>query len=66
MFVFYLERHIDLDTERHGPAAKAIIEEMFGNNDAALLELHRSARSAVRERLTFWDGVLALVEERRR
>lgn len=66
MFVFYLERHIDLDSERHGPAAKAIIEELFGNNEPALIELHQAAQNAVRERLVFWDGVLALVEERRK
>lgn len=66
MFVFYLERHIDLDTERHGPAAKAIIDEMYGSNEAALIELHRAAQAAVRERCIFWDGVLALVEERRK
>lgn len=66
MFVFYLERHIDLDTERHGPAAKAIIEELFGVNEQALLELHHAAQNAVRERLLFWDGVLAHVEELRK
>lgn len=63
-FVFYLERHIQLDSERHGPAAKAIIEELFGGDEARLRELHVAALAAVRERRIFWDGVQVRLMER--
>lgn len=63
-FVFYLERHIQLDTERHGPAAKAIIQEMYGKDEEKLIELHLAAQAAVRERRIFWDGVLTRLQER--
>jgi len=66
VFVFYLERHIQLDTDRHGPAAKTIIDELFGGDEAKLKELHIAAQAAVRERHIFWDGVLARIEQSRK
>lgn len=64
VFVFYLERHIQLDTDRHGPAAKAIIKELFGQDETKLKELHVAALAAVRERRIFWDGVLERLQQR--
>ncbi len=64
VFVFYLERHIQLDSERHGPAAKTIIEELFGQDETKLKELHVAALAAVRERRIFWDGVLMRLQQR--
>jgi hypothetical protein len=64
MFVFYLNRHIQLDSERHGPAAEAIIEELYGDDEKKLTELHRAAQSAVHQRRIFWDGVETAIHAR--
>jgi hypothetical protein len=64
VFVFYLERHIELDSERHGPLAEGIINEL-ARDEASQLVLLTSALAAVRERHLLWDGVLARLRERR-
>jgi len=63
---FISERHIQLDTDRHGPAAHTIIEELFRQDEQKLMELHVAAQAAVRERCIFWDGVMAHIEECRK
>jgi hypothetical protein len=64
VFVFYLERHIQLDSERHGPLAEAIITELV-QDDESKLALLKSAVAAVRERRAFWDGMLEHLKARR-
>ncbi len=64
VFVFYLERHIELDSERHGPLAEGIIAELV-RDEASQLELLNAALAAVRERHRLWDGVLERLELRR-
>ncbi|MGC1585168.1 MAG: DUF3050 domain-containing protein, partial [Rhodomicrobium sp.] len=63
VFVFYLERHIELDSERHGPLAEGIIAELV-TDEASQLELLNAALNAVRERRRLWDGVLERLERR--
>lgn len=57
MFVFYLERHIELDTESHGPAAENIIQEIVGDDEVMMEELLTSALAAVRQRRQLWDSL---------
>ncbi|MGO8952869.1 MAG: DUF3050 domain-containing protein [Rhodomicrobium sp.] len=64
VFVFYLERHIELDSERHGPLAEGIIEELV-KDEASQLELLNAALAAVRQRRQLWDGVLERLRQRR-
>ncbi len=64
VFVFYLERHIELDSERHGPLAEAIIGELV-KDEASQLELLNAALKAVRQRRRLWDGVLEQLKQQR-
>lgn len=59
--VFYLERHIELDGEEHGPAARAMIDAVVGTDAVAEAALLRAARAAVGERRALWDAVRARV-----
>ncbi len=56
-FVYYLERHIALDTDRHGPAAKSIIDEIVGGDADKMEALLSAALAAVRARHQFWDAL---------
>lgn len=58
-FVFYLTRHIDLDSDEHGPAAESIINEIVNHDEEAMLALLNSALDAVRQRRLLWDALLA-------
>jgi len=56
-FVYYLDRHIELDGDSHGPAALAIIEEMTTGNSHALKQIQQAAHEATQHRLNLWDGL---------
>ncbi|MBK7878300.1 MAG: DUF3050 domain-containing protein [Planctomycetes bacterium] len=59
LFREYLERHIHLDGERHGPMAKRLLEHVCGDDEHAWSEAHAGARDALRSRIQFWTDVRA-------
>jgi hypothetical protein len=64
-FVWYLERHIEVDGEDHGPLALGMVSDLCGNDDALWDEAARAAEDALRARIALWDGVLAEIRARR-
>ena len=56
VFIFYLERHIELDSEEHGPAALKMLQT-FTDDDDALMQLEKAAEAAIKSRLMFWDAL---------
>ncbi len=57
----YLERHIEVDSEHHGPLALRMIEELCADDSGRWEEALAWARSALEARLGLWDGVLAVI-----
>ena len=65
MFVYYLRRHIELDGDSHGPAAKAIIKQVTEDQPNALRQLYLAATDAMNDRIELWDGLnLAMSHDR--
>ncbi len=58
MFAYYLNRHIELDGDSHGPAAIKIIKDLVQDNEHALRQLASSAAEAIDARMKLWDGLL--------
>jgi len=58
-FVHYLERHIDVDSEAHGPAALALIDEVIGDDPRRRAVLMTSAAAALRQREQLWTALLS-------
>lgn len=58
-FAFYLERHIELDGESHGPWAREMLMALAGEDEAKWLEAGRAAQRALTSRIRLWDGVVA-------
>jgi hypothetical protein len=56
--VYYLKRHIDLDGDHHGPAAKKMLEKLIGDDQTRYNKALKSAQQAIRARIQLWDGVL--------
>jgi hypothetical protein len=62
VFHFYLNRHIHLDEDFHGPLSLQLVHELCAGDTAMFEEAEQAAIQALEARLAFWDGVLAAVE----
>ena len=60
---YYLERHIHLDEEHHGPLALRMLDELCAGDAQRLQEATEAAERALNARLALWDGVLAAVHD---
>ncbi len=58
-FAYYVERHIELDGDDHGPAGLRALAEMAGDDDAVWQTAMCAAESAMTARIALWDGVYA-------
>ncbi|ROS05099.1 DUF3050 family protein [Sinobacterium caligoides] len=63
--VYYLERHIDLDGDEHGPAAHKILNNLIGDDKAKEERASQSAINAISDRVGLWDGILLDIEKSR-
>jgi len=60
-FHYYLNRHIHLDEDFHGPLSMAMLDELCGDDAERLDEAVIAAEEAICARIRFWDGVLEAV-----
>ena len=58
IFHYYLNRHIHLDADFHGPISLQLLNELCAGDETQLQEAGAAACMAVRARIQFWDGVL--------
>ncbi|MEO5327022.1 MAG: DUF3050 domain-containing protein [Magnetococcus sp. THC-1_WYH] len=64
VFHYYLERHIHLDEDHHGPLSLEMLDSLCAGDPVRLVEARDAAIQAVKSRIMFWDGVLATLRER--
>ncbi|MBV9759649.1 MAG: DUF3050 domain-containing protein [Acidobacteriaceae bacterium] len=55
-FKFYLERHIELDGDNHGPAARRMLERLAGEREELWDKAASAAQSGIEARIALWDG----------
>ena len=58
-FVYYLERHIELDGGEHGPLALELISNLCGDDDDKWKEVEETAIACLVARKKLWDSILA-------
>lgn len=59
LFYYYLERHIHLDDELHGPLSIKLLAHLCGGSAAKQRASAKAGRNAIEARIEFWDGVRA-------
>lgn len=59
LFHYYLERHIHLDDEFHGPLSLRLLGQLCGDSTKKRRAAEKAARQAIEARITLWDGVCA-------
>jgi len=54
-FDFYLQRHIQVDGEDHGPSAKKLVNLLCEKDPLRVKEAEQAALDAINARIAFWD-----------
>lgn len=61
-FYYYLERHIEIDGDAHGPASLDLIQLLCENDPVKTVEAEQAAIEAISARIKLWDAVLKKIQ----
>lgn len=54
---YYLDRHVELDGDEHGPLSLKMVEEMYGDDSSKFKEVVEVSIQALKLRILLWDGI---------
>jgi hypothetical protein len=59
-FIYYIDRHIELDGDSHGPMGRELLEDLLANSPPHRVEqARRAACSSIEARIRLWNGTLS-------
>ncbi len=62
-FRYYLQRHIDVDSEDHGPAAESLLARLVDGDEQREFDVYEAAIAAVDSRIALWDALRLSMRE---
>jgi hypothetical protein len=62
IFKHYVERHITLDHDEHGPLALKLLDELCGGDEGKVEQANKVGIEAIEARGRLWDGILAQIQ----
>ncbi len=60
-FIYYLDRHVQLDEEVHTPLALQMVAELCGDDDDKWQEALEVSQACIEQRIELWDGIRNLL-----
>ncbi|WP_089318898.1 DUF3050 domain-containing protein [Pontibacter ummariensis] len=60
-FIYYLNRHVQLDEEVHTPLALQMVDELCGDDDDKWQEALEVSRECIEQRIELWNGIRNLL-----
>jgi hypothetical protein len=58
-FIYYVDRHIELDGDSHGPMGRELLEDLLANSPQRVEQARRAACSSIEARIRLWNGTLS-------
>jgi hypothetical protein len=64
-FIYYIDRHIELDGDSHGPMGRELIENLVAKSPQAHERALRAACRSIQARIGLWNGTLSKLRSSR-
>jgi hypothetical protein len=58
-FIYYIDRHIELDGDSHGPMGRELLSDLIANSPHREERARRAACSSIKARIGLWNGTLS-------
>ncbi len=63
LFLWYLERHIEVDGEDHGPLSLRMVADLCGTDELLWTQAAEAAEHSLHARLALWDAILQEIQQ---
>jgi Protein of unknown function (DUF3050) len=64
-FVYYIERHIELDGDSHGPMGRELLDGLVAGSPQKDERALQAACDSIKARIDLWDGTLSILRDMR-
>ena len=64
-FIYYIERHIELDGDSHGPMGRELLDALVAGSPQRDERALRAACNSIKARIELWNGTLSTLRDKR-